>query len=185
MGLLQVDDDQVGERPFAQHAQFALGPSHRPGSVGRSQLQRLVGRQGQRIARRRLLEKRGRAQLLPHVEVVVRAGTVRGHRHRRSGRPQPLDGRHAAGDLHVALGIVGHDDAATRQRFDVDVGQMDAVGTDRPLRQQAQTVEVLDGRAAVTLAHDAHLVLRLGDVRRQAEAVAFARPRSRFSGDTV
>ncbi len=42
-------------------------------------------------------------------------------------------------------------------------------------RQQAQRVEVFDGRHAVFLAHDAHLVLRLRDMGHQVQSVPLGR----------
>ena len=173
MRLFQIDHDQVGQRPFAQHAQLPLGAAHRPGPVRRSQPQRLTGRKRAGIACRGFLEEGRRAQLLPHVQVVVRTGSVRGHRHRHPFAQHPRHGGHAARNLHVALRVVRNRDAARGEDRDVLVRHVDAVRSDRTGSQHPQPVEVADRRGAVTFAHDAHLVLRLGDVRHQQQPVAF------------
>ena len=164
MGFLQVDDDQVGQRPGADDAQLTLRIAHGAGAVDRSQLQRLVGRECHGIARGGFLQEGRRAQLLEHVEVVVRAGAVGADGHQRTRGAQPLDGRHAARNLHVALRVVRHGHAPPGQRADVAVGDMDAVCTDGLVVEHTQCIEVLDGCRSVFFAHDTHLVLRLGDM---------------------
>ena len=171
MGFLHIHDDHVGQRARADHAQFAVGIPHRPGAVGRRQPQGLVGRERHGVARRGFLQESRRTQLLEHVEVVVRAGSVGADRHQRPGGPQPLDGSHAARNLHVALRVVRHGDAPRGEGPDVAVGHVDAMGADRLRTQQPQRVEVFDGGASVFLAHDAHLVLRLRNVGHQVQAV--------------
>ena len=52
---------------------------------------------------------------------------------------------------------------------------MDAVCADGAGVEHAQRIEVFDGRHAVFLAHDAHLVLRLGDMGHQVQSVPLGR----------
>ena len=171
MGFLHIHDDHVGQRTLADHPQLTVGTAHRPGAVGRRQPQGLVSRKRHGIARRGFLQESRRAQLLEHVEVVVRAGPVGADRHERTRGPHLLDGSHAARYLHVALRVVRHGDAPRGEGLDVAVGHMDAVGADRLRAQQSQLVEVFDGGLSVFLAHDAHLVLRLRNVGHQVQAV--------------
>ncbi len=58
-----------------------------------------------------------------------------------------------------------------RQRLDVGLRDVDAVGSDRVRSQQPQRIEVFDRRTAVAFAHDADLVTRLGDMGHQPESV--------------
>ena len=164
VGFLQVDDDQVGQRPGADDAQLTLRIAHGAGAVDRSQLQRLVGRECHGIARGGFLQEGCRAQLLEHVEVVVRAGAVGADGHQRTRGPHLLDGSHAARNLHVALRVVRHGHPPLGQRADVAVGDMDAVCADGLVVEHTQRIEVLDGCRGVFFAHDTHLVPRLGDM---------------------
>ena len=175
MGFLEVHDDQVGQCALANHAQFAFGVAQSAGAVDRRQLQRFVSRERDGVARGGFLQEGRRAHLLEHVEIVVGAGAVGADGHQRTRGAQPLDGRHAARNLHVALRVVRHGHAARGQRRNVGVGQIDAVCADGAGVEHAQRVEVFDGRHAVFLAHDAHLVLRLGDMGHQVQSVPLGR----------
>ncbi len=77
----------------AQHAQFAVGIPHGPGALAVA-LQHLPGRECRRVARGGFLQKGRRAQLLPHVQVVVReqvpsVATVTSAPALRSAPPEP------------------------------------------------------------------------------------------------
>ncbi len=162
MGFLKVDYHHVGQGAGTQHAQLAVGTPHGPGAVDGRQPQRLVSRKRQRIARGGLLQECRRTQFLEHVQIVVRARAVGSHGHERPALEHPLHGRYTAGNLHVALRIVGNGHTAPRQNVDILVVDPYAMGTDRPLVEEADRIEILDGRTSEVFAHDAHLVLRLG-----------------------
>ena len=67
-----------------------------------------------------------------------------------------------------------HVHAPLAQDAAIPVGQVHAVCGDQPPVEHSQRIEILHGRRAVTLADHAHLVERLGDVRRHRDAVTTA-----------
>ena len=173
--LLQVDQNDVGQRTLADHAQF-VAPSEGAGAVHGHHAQHLLRGHRAGIARGALLEECRRAHLLPHVEVVVRAGSVGGDRHQRTFAAHALDRRRAARQLHVALGVVRHRNAAPDERRDVLVAHVHAVRGDGAVVEHPQRIEVRDGALAVTLAHDTRLLRRLGRMGHEVQSVLVAEP---------
>ena len=119
-----------------------------------------------------LREERRLAHGLEHVEVVVAGGAVGAEAERDAGAQILRHRRGAARQLHVALGVVRHTDAAPLEDLDVLVGHPDPMGGQRPRTPEADRFQVADRRHLVLLARDADFVLGLRQVNddRHAES---------------
>ena len=177
MRLLHIDHDHIGQHTLLDLTQL-VATTNRLCATNRRHSQQLVGRNHARIAHIDLLQERRTAHLLPHIEVVVRAGTVGCDRHVHALVEQLRHGRDTARNLHIALRVMCHRHTALAQYTAVVIAQMDAVSSNRALAQKSVTINQFDGRATKAFLNLALLVVRFGQVNRNWQVVLLAQLRS-------
>ena len=153
----------------------AASPS-RPGALDGRHAQDLVGRQDRRVAAGHLVQFGCEVHGLEQVEIVVAGAAVGPQPDRNAGCPQRGNRRNPRGELHVALGVVGHPRPAGGDPGDVRIVQPHPVREQGVLVQEAGGVEQVHGRDLVQRADALDLRARLGRVnlKEQAEFAADA-----------
>ena len=105
MRLHRIDQNEIRQRTLLNNAQLA-GMTDRTGRIDGRHFQDFVSRQHAGIHRRYFLQERCGTHLVPHIQVVVRTGTVRANRAKHPFAMHPGDRGDTARNFHVALGVV-------------------------------------------------------------------------------
>ena len=167
-----IDQNQVGPGSQRDNAQLALHADRARSADGRH-AQRLVCRQHARIAGSDFLQQRGRAHLVQHIEVVVRAGAVGSDADRQAAPDHPRDRSDPAGKLHVALRIICDRHPVAKQDVHILLGQVHAVHGQRRIIENAQIAQILGRGLVVTLPDRLGFGTRLAQMDMNAQAVSF------------
>ena len=96
--------------------------------------------------------------------LLLLAAAVGSQPHVDSPAEHRRNGGDAGAELHVALRIVGHLDAACREDVEFILFQPDAVGGDGSLVEKIKVVEMMDGLLAVSFPEKGDLFAGLGEV---------------------